>query len=104
MSLEGDFEQNMRQLMKLLKKIMTQYPVHGKSPEEMMKAFQNTKEKGRDVNIFFLNLAPLSPEEFEELEDIFEEGLMSEHSRSGEMRCELSTEDREFLKRHGIRF
>lgn len=104
MSFEKDFEQNMKQLMKLLKKIMAQYPLQGNSPEEIMKTLANAKDKGTDVNIFFLNLSPLSPEEFEELEEMFENGLVNEHFKSGELKCELDSEDQEFLKRHGIRF
>lgn len=104
MGFEGDFEQNMKQLMKLLKKIMSQYPLQGKSPEEIMRTLKDAKDKSQDVNIFFLNLSPLSSEEFEELEEIFEGGLMNEHFRSAEMKCELNSEDQEFLKRHGIRF
>ncbi len=104
MDFEKEFEQNMKQLMRLLKKIMAQYPMQGKSSEEIMKILKDAKEKGPDVNIFFLNLAPLSPEEFEEIEEMFEGGLVGEHFRSGEMKCELNSEDQEFLKRHGIRF
>lgn len=104
MNPENEFEHNMKQLMKLLKKIMMQYPLQGKSPEEIMKTLRDAKDKSPDVNIFFLNLSPLSPEEFEELEEMFENGFANDPSRSGEMNCELNSEDQEFLKRHGIRF
>ncbi len=104
MSFDKDFEQNMKQLMKLLKKIMAQYPLQGKSPEEIMKTLKDAKDKSPDVNIFFLNLSPLSSEEFEELEEMFEGGFVNEHFRSGELKCELNSEDQEFLKQHGIRF
>ncbi len=104
MSFEGEFEQNMKQLMKLLKKIMTQYPVDGKSPAETLKFLKDMKDKSPDVNIFFLNMSPLSPEEFCEMEEMFEQGAMSEYLRSGELKCELNDEDQIFLKQHGIRF
>ena len=104
MSFEKEFEQNMKQLMQLLKKIMGQYPMDGKSPAEMMKYFKDMKDKSPDVNIFFLNMAPLSPEEFDEFGEMFEEGAMSEHFRSGELKCELNDEDQIFLKQNGIRF
>lgn len=104
MSLDKEFEQNMTQLMHLLKKIMSQYPMEGKSPAEMMKFLRDMKDKGPDVNIFFLNMSPLSPEEFDEIEGMFEEGAMSEHFRAGELKCELNDDDQVFLKRHGIRF
>jgi sugar-specific transcriptional regulator TrmB len=104
MSLDKEFEQNMKQLMHLLKKIMSQYPMDGKSPAEMMKFLKDMKDKSSDVNIFFLNMSPLSLEEFDEIEGMFEEGAMSEHLRSGELKCELNDDDQVFLKQHGIRF
>ena len=104
MSFDQEFEQNMKQLMRLLKKIMSQYPMEGKSPAEAMKFLKDMKDKGPDVNIFFLNMAPLSPEEFDEIEEMFEEGAMSEHLRSGELKCELNDDDQAFLKKNGIRF
>ncbi len=104
MSFEKEFEQNMKQLMRLLKKIMGQYPMDGKNPAEMMKFLKDIKDKSPDVNIFFLNMSPFSPEEFEEMEEMFEEGAMSEHYRSGELKCELNADDKAFLKQHGIRF
>jgi sugar-specific transcriptional regulator TrmB len=104
MSFDKDFEQNMKQLMHLLKKIMSQYPVEGKNPAEIMKYFKDMKDKSPDVNIFFLNMSPISPEEFDEIEGLFEEGAMREHFRSEELKCELNEDDQVFLKQHGIRF
>jgi len=104
MGFEGEFEQSMKQLMRLLKKIMNQCPSEGKSPGEMMKYLKDMKDKSPDINIFFLNMSPLSPEEFEEMEEMFEGGAMSEYLRSGELKCELNDDDQVFLKQHGIRF
>ena len=104
MSMDKEFEQNMKQLMHLLKKIMSQYPMEGKSPAEMMRFFKDMKDKSPDVNIFFLNMSPLTPEEFGEMEEMLEGGAMSEYFRSGELKCELNDDDQAFLKRHGIRF
>jgi hypothetical protein len=105
MSPEHDFEKNMKQLLKLLKEMMMQYPHLGKV-EDLTKTMKesNAKNTSPDINIFFLNLAPLTPEEFDELEEMFEETLMQESTRGGELRYELSPDDREFLKKHGIRF
>jgi len=104
MSFEKEFEQNMKQLMQLLKKIMNQYSLEGKSPGEAVRFLKELKDKSPDVNIFFLNMAPLSPEEFEEMEEMFEGGAMGEYHRSGELNCELNEDDQVFLKQHGIRF
>ncbi len=104
MSFEKEFEQNMKQLMQLLKKIMSQYPTDGRNPVEMMKFLKDMKDKNLNVNIFFLNMSPLSLEEFDEIEEMFEEGAMGEYLRSGELKCELNTDDQAFLKQHGLRF
>jgi hypothetical protein len=104
MSFDKEFEQNMKQLVHLLKKIMSQYSMEGKSPAEMMKFFKDMKDKSPDVNIFFLNMPPLSPEEFDEIEGMFEDGVMGEYLRSGELKCELNDDDQVFLRQHGIRF
>ncbi len=104
MSFEKEFEQNMKQLMHLLKKIMSQYPMEGKSPGEMIKFLKDMKDKSPDVNIFFLNMSPLSPEDFDEIEEMFEGGAMSEYLRAEELKCELNDDDQVFLKKHGIRF
>lgn len=72
MDFEKDFEQNMKQLMQLLKKIMGQYSLDGKTPAEAMKFLKDMKDKSPDVNIFFLNMAPFSPEDFDEMEEMFE--------------------------------
>ena len=104
MGSEDELEQNMKQLMRLLKKIMMQYPGEGKSPSEVMKHLKDMKDKSPDVNIFFLNMSPLSPEEFSEMEEMFEHGAMNEYFRSGELKCELNDDDQAFLKQHGIRF
>jgi len=104
MDFENEFEQNMKQLMQLLKKIMGQYPQEGKSPAEVMKFLKDIKGKSSDVNIFFLNMAPFSPEDLDEMEELFESGAMQEHARLGELKCELNDDDQVFLKQHGIRF
>lgn len=104
MSFDGEFEQNMKQLMQLLKKIMSQHSLDGKSPGEMMEFLKEMKDKSPDVNIFFLNMSPFSSEEFEEMEEWVEGGTMGECLRSGELKCELNDADQVFLKQHGICF
>lgn len=102
MNFEKEFEGNIKQLMKLLKKMMAQYP-HLEKNEEIAKFLKNPKGLP-DVNIFFLNLAPMNLEELDEFEEIFEEKLFAEGFKSGELQYEINHEDEEFLKRNGIRF
>jgi len=58
MSFDKEFEQNMKQLMHLLKKIMGQYSLEGKSPAEIMKFMKDMKDKSPDVNIFLPEHVP----------------------------------------------
>ena len=102
MRYEREFENHMNQLLQLLKKIMVQYPHHGKI-EDLAKHMKNAKSSP-EINIFFLNLVPLTPEEFDELEEMFEETLSQDRWQHGELQYELNADDREFLKKHGIRF
>lgn len=104
MSFENEFEHNMKQLMQLLKKIMGQYSMEGKSAAEMMKCLKDIKDKSPEVNIFFLNMLPFSPEDLDEIDEMFEEGAWGEHRKGGELKCELNDADQVFLKKHGIRF
>lgn len=102
MSFEKEFEDNIKLLMRLLKKIMHRYPQLGQS-QEFEKMLKNPKEIP-DINIFLLNLAPVGMEDLEEVDEMFEEGLFAEGFKSGELKYELNNADQDFLKKHGIRF
>jgi len=102
MGFEMEFEKNLKQLMRLLKKMMAQYPGAAKG-EDLAKFFKSQKNMP-DINIFLLNFAASNPENLDELEEIFEESLFSEGFKPGELKYELNGDDQEFLKRHGIRF
>lgn len=96
MSFEKDFEQNMKQLMQILKKLMLYYPSLEKNPK-WQKALN---DKDTDLNVFMFNFFPLPTEELDEIEDMFEQAV----TREEDFKCELNSADEEFLKKHGIQF
>ncbi len=103
MDFDKDFEQSLNQLMRILKKIIGQSSLDDKSPAELLKMFKDAKSKNPNVNIFFLNMSPLDPEEFDEMmEEGFE--ILGEAIKQPELKCELNDSDQAFLKQNGIKF
>ncbi|MSR77568.1 MAG: hypothetical protein EXS63_05015 [Candidatus Omnitrophica bacterium] len=95
-----DFQQSMHQLVDLIKKVILHLP-HA-SFKDAPAAFQ--KESSVNVNFCFFNFLPMTPEELDEFEGMYEEFLMSQEEKGSELKSDLSLADREFLKRNGLRF
>jgi hypothetical protein len=97
-----DFYQNMNQLMELLKKMIHHLPV----PPQ--KEFRNPSAKDANMNVqfCFFNFLPVTPDEMEELEDLYEQALNPHEDRfvARDFKGDLSLADLEFLRRHGIRY
>jgi len=95
-----DFEGHVKQLIQLLKKILTSQPSQGYLPEldSMLKG------QGINLNLCFFTFLPVSEEELDELEEIYEHYVFDEEKKSEEITSELNAADLEFLRRHGIRF
>ena len=100
---DKDFEKNMVQLVNLLKKMMKNLPNQGGSP---LKQFQ-TKDANINMNICIFSFLPMTPEELDEWEDLYDQYMsgMDPHSDShAELTMDLNASDLDFLKKHGIRF
>lgn len=96
----SDFDRNMKQLIQLLKKILRGHIPHGQFSE-----LQNIiKEQGINLNLFFFTFLPVSAQELDELEEIYDRYLLDEDKTPEELTDELSASDLDFLRRHGIRF
>ena len=96
---DKEFESNMNQLVRLLKKLLKNLP--GRPP---LSHFQGKPEDGgMSLNVCFFNFLPMTPEEFEAFEEAYEQAIFPE-DRSEELSRELTASDLEFLRRHGIRF
>lgn len=96
---EKEFERNVNQLIQLLKKILKNVP---SAPMPFSQFLGQGKDSPLQLNLFFTFL-PLPLEELDELEEIYEH-YFSHDEKQEDFSSELSSEDREFLRRHGIQF
>lgn len=94
---------DVQKLLELLKKILKNHP---EGSEQFSKLLD---QKGFNLNLCFLTFVPMSPDDLDELEDMYEEflhqtdGLL--HKRdSSKIEFKLNLDDINFLKKHGIRF
>ena len=102
-----EFNHQMVKLLTLLKKALKSNKF---SQEEVKKIFGELKANNKDnfnLNVFFLTFMPIGPDELDELgsdfEEVFDEELEREEPEE-ELKFELSSNDHEFLKKHGIKF
>ena len=95
-----EFYQSVQHLVELLKKMIPHIP----PPPYKESASWNSKDMNLNLNFCFFNFLPMSPEEMDELEEIYEEFLLAQEERAGVLKGELTVSDLEFLRRHGIRF
>lgn len=96
-----DFDQNMNQLVHLLKKIIKGLPFGAGSQPFSAK---DKKEGGININFCFFNFLPITDEEIEEMDAIHDQFLAQEEGRYAEFSPELNSSDMDFLRRNGIRF
>jgi hypothetical protein len=98
-NMDPDFEK----LLQLLKKILRKHP---QTAEQIAKLGSN---KGFNLNICFLTFLPMTPDELEELSEMYEEQLRKteeSHAATGDadMEFRLTNEDMDFLKKNGLEF
>lgn len=95
-----DFDQNMNQLVHLLKKIIKGLPF-GSNPQTYP---SKDKSEGININFCFFNFLPITDEEIEEMDAIYDQFLAQEEGKAAEFNPELNPSDMDFLRRNGIRF
>lgn len=98
-SMEGD----VRKLLMLLKKILRNHPQGSEQLSEFL------DQKSFNLSLCFLTFVPMSPDDLDDLEEMYKEFLNQTGESSlkyGDVKIEfkLSSEDIDFLKKHGIRF
>ncbi len=98
-----DFEQNMNQLVHLLKKIIKNLPF-GTLPNSFQPKEKEKDLSGVNLNICFFNFIPMNAEDMEEFDDLYDQFMAEEERSFGEFNSELSASDLDFLRRNGIRF
>ncbi len=95
---DREFDQNLNQLIGLLKKLLKNVP---KGP---FQSFSGDKEAGINLNVNFFTFFPLSGEEMDEFEEIYDQYFFQDDKGAEELTTELNQSDVDFLRRHGIRF
>ncbi len=100
MSFEGDFNQDMKKFIQMLKKLLRNHPLQDKIRDSQ------ESQGGNDINmnIFIFPLIPLTPEEMDELEEIYDPYAFDEEKISEDLNTHLTDSDLDFLRRYGIRF
>ena len=99
-NMEGDI----RKLLALLKKILKSHP---QSSGELAKLMD---EKSLNLNLCFFTFLPMSPDDLDDIEDMYQEflnqtsGPNSSKEKHSKIEFKLSSDDIDFLKKHGIRF
>ncbi|MFA6600447.1 MAG: hypothetical protein WC352_06445 [Candidatus Omnitrophota bacterium] len=99
---EPHFEQYLNQLVRLLQKMMKNLPGQDAKPGPV----EPPKGKEPNLNVFLFNFMPmmqLTPEELEEIEEMMD-GPLGAEEEVLELDGELNSADKDFLRRHGIRF
>ena len=98
---DRDFDQNIHQLILLLKRILKNIPQQGGFPQ--LPSGLLGKDGAVNLNLCFFTFLPLSPEDYEDLEDIYDQ-YFAQEEKAEEFQPGLTPSDIEFLRQHGIRF
>ncbi len=96
---DRDFESHLTQLIQLLKKIFGSQLKNGPGRDFMT----SQKSQGVNINIGFFSFFPMSDEELDVLEDLYED-LREDEEDEMPLNTELNSADLDFLRRHGIQF
>ncbi len=96
---DREFDQNMNQLIGLLKKLLKNIPQGGP-----FQSFSGDKDSSVNFNICFFTFLPMSADELDEFEEIYDQYLFQDDKNAEELSAELNQSDMDFLRRHGIRF
>ena len=101
-----EFNRNMQKLMVLLGKILkSQKEQVGMDFSEIFNSKKNV-----NLNLCIFTFLPMTPEDMDDLEEVFEdmyvsgEGITASSSGEPELKFELNARDVDFLKNNGIRF
>ena len=98
-----NMEGYIRKLLALLKKILKNHPQGSGEIAELM------DQKSFNLNLCFFTFLPMSPDDLDDLEDMYQDflnqtGESMSKGKSSKIEFKLSSDDVDFLKKHGIRF
>lgn len=99
---QNPMDGDITKLLKLLRKILKRHP-HGPELAKWM------SEQPVNLNLCFFTFVPMTPEELEEMEDMYEDYMSrieeGHHEKpAAKLEFKLSQDDLRFLKEHGIQF
>lgn len=101
MEFEPNFDQNLKQLIQMLKRILSSHFSKDKFQGHWI-PFKDPKDYS--LNFFVFNFFAPPPEDLEEEDEFTEEDTDVKIKDSSDFSCHLTADDLEFLRRHGIRF
>ncbi|MBU3759829.1 MAG: hypothetical protein FGM27_07885 [Candidatus Omnitrophica bacterium] len=100
MNSEPDFNQDIKKFIQMLKRLLRSHPISDKLKE----SGEGSAPAEINMNVFIFPLIPLTPEEMDELEDIYDAQSADEVRGSEEFSTDLTESDLDFLRKYGIRF
>ena len=97
-----DFNQNISQLIEMLKKILSHIPSQGQPDPSF---FKKSDQQNVHLNICFFNLLPIPQDDLDTLDDFYDDPhFFQSEGKEIFLDSGLTSADMEFLKRNGIRF
>ena len=98
---DREFEQNVSQLIHLLRKIMKNLPAQGGFLNPKMPA----TDAGVQFNINFFSFFPMTTEDWEAIDEMYDaHSFHHPDDKRGDFTSELNSEDIDFLRNNGISF
>ncbi|MBP9865567.1 MAG: hypothetical protein KBC91_04090 [Candidatus Omnitrophica bacterium] len=99
---ERDSDNNITQLLQLIRKIIGSQFKNGAGAPDIFSLPQ--KNQGINLNLCLFSFFPMTPDELDELEAMYEDLEGPEDEPAGDLSSELTSSDVDFLRRHGIKF
>jgi hypothetical protein len=96
----NNFQDDMQKFIQMLKKLLKSNLNKDKFSDNDIMAGKNGDI---NVNVFFMPFLSMSPEDMDELEDIYDECFDEDKSRE-DIDADLTKSDIDFLRKNGIRF
>lgn len=101
---DKEFEQNMSQFITLLRKLMKSLPGQAGSFSQAPTSGQNSNSQGINLNICFFSFLPLSGEEMDAMEEMYDQYLSQNEDKLEDFSTDLNSSDIDFLRENGISF
>jgi hypothetical protein len=98
---DKEFDQNLNQLIGLLKKLIKGLP---SQQGPFTPNASNAKDGNINLNFCFFTFLPMAPEDFDEIEEAYDQFFFNEDKQQEDFSLDLNPSDLDFLRRNGIRY